>query len=129
VNRIAIEELEAWFFGDVDALHAAYPRVSRHLANKAPYRDPDAITGGTAEALGRVLKAYYRTGLLKTEVAKKIAPLNAVSSSLSRSGFCCFRRKMPLASHLVMPSAAQRSRGISPVQPILKGEIPHLRSG
>ena len=27
LNRLAIEELEAWFFGDVDALHAVYPRV------------------------------------------------------------------------------------------------------
>jgi len=31
LNRLAIEELEAWFFGDVDALHAVYPRVSLNL--------------------------------------------------------------------------------------------------
>ena len=27
VNRLAIEELEAWFFGDIAALRGAYPRV------------------------------------------------------------------------------------------------------
>jgi hypothetical protein len=56
LNRIAIEELEAWFFGDVASLVAAYPGVPKSLANKAKYRDPDAITGGTAEALEKVLQ-------------------------------------------------------------------------
>ena len=28
INRIAIEELEAWFFGDMEAVRAAYPKVS-----------------------------------------------------------------------------------------------------
>ena len=51
VNRLAIEELEAWFFGDVEALHAAYCRVSINLQDQARYRDPDAIRGGTYEAL------------------------------------------------------------------------------
>jgi hypothetical protein len=27
MNRIAVEELEAWFFGDVNALNQAYPKV------------------------------------------------------------------------------------------------------
>lgn len=27
VNRIAVEELEAWYFGDVEALVKAYPRI------------------------------------------------------------------------------------------------------
>ena len=47
LNRLAIEELEAWFFGDVEALHAAYPRVPINLGKKANYRDPDTIKGGT----------------------------------------------------------------------------------
>ena len=41
INRIAIEELEAWFFGDVQALTAAYPKVSLKLIKKAAYRDAD----------------------------------------------------------------------------------------
>ena len=51
VNRIAIEELEAWFFGQWPAVRRAYPRVSANAANKATYRDCDRIAGGTWEAL------------------------------------------------------------------------------
>lgn len=74
INRLAIEELEAWFFGDVDALHAAYPRVSPNLDNKRRYRDPDAITG-TWEALERELQraGYHRAGLAKIAAAKVIS--------------------------------------------------------
>lgn len=72
-NRIAIEELEAWFFGDVPAIVQAYPKVSPNLGKKAKYRDPDGIGGGTWEALERVLKkAGYHPGG-KIEVARNIS--------------------------------------------------------
>ena len=75
LNRIAIEELEAWFFGDISAMTAAYPRVSSTLGAKARYRDPDAIAGGTWEALERVLlrAGYFGGGLPKIEVAREMA--------------------------------------------------------
>ena len=75
VNRIAIEELEAWFFGDIEALHAAYPRISRNLHAKAKYRNPDAIRGGTYEALEHLLiqKNYYKGRIHKPTVAQNIA--------------------------------------------------------
>ena len=75
VNRIAIEELEAWFFGDWPAVQAAYPRVSATQASKQGFRDPDAVLGGTWEALERVLKqaGYFKTGLRKMECAKAVA--------------------------------------------------------
>ena len=88
VNRLAIEELEAWFFGDVEALHAAYPRVSINLQYQARYRDPDAIPGGTYEALERLLvdRNYYSTdNLSKTEVAQNIAPHMEPSRNRSKS--------------------------------------------
>lgn len=50
VNRLAIEELEAWFFGDWEAVRGAYPRVNAHIPQQARYRAPDAIRGGTWEA-------------------------------------------------------------------------------
>ena len=56
VNRLAVEELEAWFFGDVEAMHAAYPRLPSTLGHQSRYRRPDAIAGGTWEALERVLR-------------------------------------------------------------------------
>ena len=73
IVRIAIEELEAWYFGDWQAVQAAYPR-----ANRAPQhcRAPDAIRGGTWEAFERVMKqsGYFASGLRKIEAATKIAP-------------------------------------------------------
>ena len=87
VNRLAIEELEAWFFGDIEALHAAYPRVSRNLQYQARYRDPDAIPGGTYEALERLLieRNYYTDKLPKTEVAQNIAQYMEPSRNRSKS--------------------------------------------
>lgn len=43
LNRLAIKELEAWFLGDISAIHAAYPRVSLNLIHNKRYRNPDAI--------------------------------------------------------------------------------------
>lgn len=92
VNRIAVEELEAWFFGDVSALCAAYPRVPASLGGQTKYRDPDAIAGGTSEALERVLQAsdYHRGGLAKVAAATEIAQHMKVDDNRSRS-FQVFR--------------------------------------
>lgn len=75
VNRLAIEELEAWFFGDWAAVRAAYPRVPATIPSKQPYRAPDDIRGGTWEALERVLQGagYFASGLRKIEAAREIA--------------------------------------------------------
>lgn len=74
VTRIAIEELEAWYFGDWQAVRAAYPRVSPNIPGQARYRNPDAIAGGTWEALERVLQnqGYFRQGLAKVQAATDI---------------------------------------------------------
>ncbi len=74
VNRLAIEELEAWFFGEWTGVRTAYPRASKAIPGKAPYREPDAIAGGTWEALERVLKSagYFSGGLRKMEAASAI---------------------------------------------------------
>ena len=76
VNRLAIEELEAWYFGDWQAVRAAYPRVSSRISRNAAYRDPDAIKGGTWEAFERILQraGYFKGGLRKIEAARTIAP-------------------------------------------------------
>ena len=91
VNRLAIRELEAWFFGDVEALVEAYPRVPRTLGEKARYRDPDAIPH-TWEALERVLgrAGYYAGGMPKIEVARRVALHMDPNRNRSRS-FQVFR--------------------------------------
>ncbi len=87
VNRLAIEELEAWYFGDWQAVRATYPRVGRTVPSQARYRDPDAIPGGTWEAFERLLQkaGYFKGGLRKIQAARSVAahmdPLNNVSRS------------------------------------------------
>lgn len=95
VNRLAIEELEAWFFGDWEAVMSAYPRVADNIPHQAGYRDPDAITGGTWEALERVLQrvGYFKTGLRKIEAARSIAEHLVPERNRSRS-FHVFRVTM-----------------------------------
>lgn len=87
VNRIAVEEIEAWFFGDVEALHAAYPRIPENLQSKAKYRNPDAIRGGTYEALKQLLmeKNYYKGRISKPTVAQNIAQHMVPSRNRSKS--------------------------------------------
>lgn len=87
VNRIAVEELEAWFFGDWQAVQAAYPRVPATLPQKAGFRDSDAIVGGTWEAMERVLKraGYFSTGLRKVELARSVAMEMVPDRNRSRS--------------------------------------------
>jgi hypothetical protein len=92
VNRIAIEELEAWFFGDWNAVKEAYPRVPDNIERKAPYRNPDSIKGGTWEALERVLKksGYFKGGLNKIAAAGDISEHMDPSRNQSKS-FQVFR--------------------------------------
>ncbi len=91
-NRIAVEELEAWYFGDWDAVRECYPRVSRTIPHKKSYRDPDAIAGGTWEAFERVLRSagYFTDGLRKIEAAREIGRRVDPARNQSRS-FQVFR--------------------------------------
>ena len=94
VNRLAIEELEAWFIGDGDAVRAAFPRV-RSFEAKAPFRDPDGVRGGTWETFHRLLKRHgvYRDFYPKIDAARRIAPHMNVADNRSTS-FRVFRSGM-----------------------------------
>lgn len=87
VNRIAIEELEAWYFGDWQAVREAYPRVKPGILNRRGFRDPDAIAGGTWEAFERVMQrhGYFAGGLGKIEAARVIGTCLDPVRSCSRS--------------------------------------------
>ncbi len=86
LNRIAIEEIEAWFFGDANAMRTAYPKLPANFENVALYRNPDNIKN-TWETMERLLQrsGYFKTGLRKTEAAFEISrymqPLNNRSKS------------------------------------------------
>ncbi len=87
VNRIAIEELEAWYFGDWAAVHSAFPRVSTNVPRRQSFRDPDAIAGGTWESFERVMQAYgyFKGGLTKIGAARVIGAHIDPARSSSRS--------------------------------------------
>jgi hypothetical protein len=91
LNRIAIEELEAWYFGDWAAVREAYPRVPPTIPDKAAYRDPDDIRG-TWEHFERVLQGagYFAGGLRKIEAAREVAARMIPPRNTSRS-FCVLR--------------------------------------
>ena len=92
VNRLAIEELEAWYFGDWQAVRAAYPKVPKTIPRQARYHNPDAIRGGTWEAFERVLQraGYFRNGLRKIETARAVAKQWRADANSSHS-FCLLR--------------------------------------
>lgn len=92
INRIAIEELEAWYFGDWPAVRKAYPKISANVPSQAAYRLPDEIKGGTWEAFERVLQkvGYFQGGLRKIEAARDVAPYIDPAANRSKS-FCVFR--------------------------------------
>ncbi len=87
VNRIAIEELEAWYFGDWAAVRSAFPRASANVPRRQGFRNADAIAGGTWEAFERVMQThgYFKGGLLKIEAARAIGAHVDPARSSSRS--------------------------------------------
>ncbi len=86
LTRIAVEELEAWFLGDEQAIRTAYTRVPI-FAQQREFRDPDAVRGGTWEALERLLQkaGYHQGGLAKIKAAREIATHMEPSRNRSRS--------------------------------------------
>ncbi len=87
VNRLAIEELESWYFGDWAAVRTVYPRVPTTIPKQAKYRDPDAIAGGTWETFERILQkaGYFKGGLRKIEAARAIAAYMNPTENASKS--------------------------------------------
>lgn len=101
VNRLAIEELEAWYFGDWDAVRASYPGVSVTTPMQAKYRHPDAITGGAWEAFERILQraGYFSGGLRKVEAARAIGA-NLDPSRNTSPSFLAFRDALVELAHI-----------------------------
>lgn len=87
INRLAIEELEAWYFGDWTAVHQAYSRVPANVPQQARYRRSDEVKGGTWEAFEQVLQraGYFATGLRKIEAARAISTYMLPARNMSPS--------------------------------------------
>ena len=89
--RLAIEEIEAWYFGDRDALLAAYPRVRQDVM-RSYVQDSvcdtwellaDAVYPGGSSAIKKA--GWPLPGQVKHEWAKKIAPLMDPDRNVSPS--------------------------------------------
>jgi hypothetical protein len=89
--RLALEEIEAWYLGDMEAVRAAYPNLKgRALEGYAQ----DACVG-TWELLAEAVypggstklrtTGYAQTGALKCEWAQQIGPLMNIEENLSPS--------------------------------------------
>lgn len=89
VNRIVVEELEAWFFGDIHALSSAYSSVPKSLCAKKGYEFPDKIHD-PSEKLSHLLKKEYSGKMPKLEVAGRISRhmIAERNISLSFREFC-----------------------------------------
>lgn len=67
--RIACQEMEAWYFGDIDALCAAYDRPKlREVIGKKKFRVPDAIPDPKEELYRLIPEHQQISG------AKRVAP-------------------------------------------------------
>ena len=74
VTRIVIDELEAWYFGDAEALHAAYACIPKTIQQKRGFEDPDRIAK-PSKRLHQLLQKEYPgvDRLLKVEAAARIS--------------------------------------------------------
>ena len=94
--RIAIEEAEAWFLGDREAVEAAYPGVRTGVLEQYDQDSvcgtwevlADAVHAGGSAQLRRV--GYPEVGKAKCEWARRIAPHMDVNDNRSKS-FQVFR--------------------------------------
>ncbi len=89
--RLAIEEIEAWYFGDRDALLAAYPRVRQDVLRQYVQDSTcdtwellaDAVYPGGSSAIKKA--GWPLPGQVKHEWAKKIAPFMDPGRNVSPS--------------------------------------------
>ena len=78
--RIACRELEAWYFGDLDAVEKAFPKfkADKHR-NKSKYRNPDDIDRPSKE-LQRIAKGFH-----KSIAAREVPQYMDVENNSSKS--------------------------------------------
>jgi len=89
--RLAIEEIEAWYFGDQHALLAAYPRAKREVLGRYDQDSTcdtwellaDAVHSGGSAAIKKA--GWPLPGQVKYEWAEKIGPLMDPDRNISPS--------------------------------------------
>lgn len=91
ITRVVIEELESWYFGDIVALHEAYPIIPKNLRQRKGYCTPDTIPKPSNRLLRLLQSEYAETNHLpKIDVAQRVSPyMNPeINTSESFQQFC-----------------------------------------
>ena len=95
VNRIAVEELEAWFFGEWAAVQGAFPGVPATVTTSSGVspmrRDCRRYLGSIGTNPNR--HGYFKTGLRKVEAARNIGTCFNQDACISPS-FATFRNAL-----------------------------------
>lgn len=80
--RIVCRELEAWYFGDLDAVKKAFPqfRIALHR-NKTKFRIPDSIPK-PSEELKKIIKGFSKIRAAR-EIPKHMKPTANKSTSFN----------------------------------------------
>lgn len=89
--RLAIEEMEAWYLGDREALRTAYPRAKRDVLDRYVQDSvcntwellADAVHPGGAAAIKKA--GWPLPGQIKHEWAEKIGPFMSTNQNASPS--------------------------------------------
>jgi len=89
--RLAIEETEAWYFGDRDALKRAYPKAKADVLNRYVQDSvcntwellADAVYPGGSGAIKKA--GWPLPGQIKHEWAERIGPLMSIKKNVSPS--------------------------------------------
>lgn len=80
--RIVCQELESWYFGDMDAIEAVYGPASLNLIRgKAAYRIPDEIVKPSKE-LERLIPEFQK-GAASCSIPEHMDPYRNASTSFS----------------------------------------------
>lgn len=73
LNRIAIRELESWYFGDWVAVRSAFPKVMQDVPRM--YKaNPDAASGKCSDAFEKILRSHGVRMSSKPEWGRRIGP-------------------------------------------------------
>jgi len=101
VNRIVVEELEAWYFGDWTAVCEVFPSLNKNFVNRPKYRTPDSISD-PCEAMEHQLRKYGyvrpKEHMPKIITAQKIAARLHPDRNTSKSFKCLIGTLKEIAS-------------------------------
>ncbi|MBC3991090.1 DUF4276 family protein [Streptomyces sp. AC563] len=84
LNRIAIRELESWYFGDWDAVRKAFPKVAKE-APRAYRANPDLPAGKASDVFEKILSSSGVRIASKPEWGRRIGPRLSVEENRSPS--------------------------------------------